>query len=167
MQEEPIVVVAANLAASIAVTGLIVPSLGPETGSAWPSFDVSITTHGQPVAGVISLVDVGVRQGIVDPKTLQIVFLSLDIEDAAVASATPASTPWGYPTVWNLTDVDLTTTQHFVVEIIPRQSGALQLHAMIWIPRGDLSGVLIDASGHLSPSSVSLLESDSLFLNVK
>ena len=93
MQEEAIVVVAAILAASIAVTGLIVPSLGPETGSAWPSFDVSITTHGQPVAGVISLVDVGVRQGIVDPKTLQIVFLSLDIEDAAVASATPASNP--------------------------------------------------------------------------
>ncbi|MFA5897050.1 MAG: hypothetical protein WC985_09155 [Thermoplasmata archaeon] len=61
----------------------------------------------------------------------------------------------------------MTTTQHFVVEIIPRQSGALQLHTMIWIPRGDLSGVLIDPSGHLNPSGVSLLESDSLFLNVK
>ncbi len=166
MQERPIVLLAAALAVSIALAGVTLPAIGLQSNPEWHSFELSVSADGAAVAGHALTVTVDLRQGMVDPKTLRMAFLSLDVEDTQVVSASPGSNPWGYPTIWNITTMDLTVAQRFTVTIIPMAPGGLQLRATVWTPRADLGGVPVDPTGHVNPAGVSVLESQALYLTV-
>ena len=166
MQERPIVLLAAALAASIAVAGVTLPAIGMQENPEWHSFELSVSTDGEAVSGHALTVAVDLRQGMLDPKTLRMAFLSLDIEDAQLVAASPGTNPWGYPTIWNITDLDLTAVQRFTATIIPMDRGVLQLRATVWTPRADVSSVPVDPTGHVNPAGVSVLESQSLYVTV-
>jgi len=166
MQERPIVLLAAALAASIAVAGVTLPAIGLQENPEWHSFELSVSADGEALAGHTLTVAVDLRQGMLDPKTLRMAFLSLDIEDAQLVSASPGTNPWGYPTIWNITYMDLTAVQRFTATIIPMDPGVLQLRATVWTPRADVSSVPVDPTGHVNPAGVSVLESQSLYVAV-
>ncbi len=166
MHERPVLLLAAALAASVALAGVTLPAIGLEGNRAWHSFDLSVSAEGDAFAGRPMNVSVAVRQGLLDPKTLLMVFLSLDVEDAQVVSATSGTNPWGYPTIWNITGLDLTVVQRFNVTLLPASAGGLQLHAIVWTPRADVGGVPVEPTGHVNPAGVSVLESQSLYLPV-
>ncbi len=166
MQERPVVMLAAALTMCIAVSGLALPTIRFGARVEWRSFDLSVSAGGEPSAGSPLPVFVDLRQGMMDPKTLWVAFLSLDVEDALIVSGTPGTNPWGYATVWNITDLDLTTVQRFAVTVVPQGPGTLQLRAMVWTPRGDLRAVAVAPSGHVNPAGISVLESASQSLSV-
>ncbi len=156
MRERTVLLVVVALVASTASAGVAVNLLRPNTGPAWVAFDLSLAWSGNATMGSVVQFNVSVRQGMLDPRTLPEVYLSLDVGTMSVASSTPASNPWGYPTVWNLTGLDLTLTRTFNVTVVPTEAGAQMIYAMVWAPLEDLHSVQIDSTGHVNPSSVTL-----------
>lgn len=156
MQERTVLLVVVVLIASTAAAGVAVNLLRPNDPAAWRAFDVSLRTTGPAAVGSPMNLSVNVRQGMLDPKTLWVVYLSLDVGTMNVTSATRGTNPWGYRTVWNLTGVDLTNLRVFNATVVPTQAGNATVYAMIWVPLGDVSSVQVDASGHVNPGSVTL-----------
>ncbi len=161
MQERVVALLVIVLVVATAATAVSVNLLRPSDPSSWNAFDLSVAWSGNATVGSSLTVNVTVRQGTVDPKTLWLVYLSLDIGALHVTSGTPPTNPWGYPTVWNLTNLDLSAPRTFTVTAVATEAGQLDLHAMIWVPRGDLHAVPIDPTGNVNPSGVSLMQVDS------
>ncbi len=157
MQERTVLLLVVVLVAATAGAGVAVNALRSNSSASWRAFDVSITRAGTATVGSALQFSVSVRQGTVDPKTLWVVYLSLDMGSMNVVSSTPPTNPWGYPTVWNLTALDLTAPNIFSATGIPTTNGSATVYAMIWVPRGDLSTVSVDAQGHVNPAGVSLM----------
>ncbi len=166
MEERPIIILAAALAASIILAGVTLPAIGLQSNLEWHSFGLSVSSEGEAFVGQPVNASVSLRQGALDPRTLWMVFLSLDVEDAQILSATPGSNPWGYPTIWNVTDLDLTVVQVFRVTIVPTAAGGLQLRATVWTPRADVGDVPVEPNGHVNPAGVSIYEAQSLYFVV-
>ncbi len=156
MRERTVLLVVVALVVSTASAGVAVNLLRPSSGPTWVAFDLSLAWGGNATLGSLVNFTVSVRQGMLDPRTLPAVYLSLDVGSMGVASSTPASNPWGYPTVWNLTGLDLTTARTFNVTATPTEAGGQMVYAMVWAPLQDLHSVQIDATGHVNPSSVTL-----------
>ncbi len=166
MRERTVFLLVVVLVSATAGAGIAVNSLRSDDPSSWRAFNVSITRTGTLGIGSPINVTVSVRQGTVDPKTLWVVYLSLDMGSLDIASATPATNPWSYPTVWNLTALDLTAPKLFHAQGIPTENGSVTLYAMVWVPRGDLGTVSVDSQGHVNPVGVSLMtvETDSFWV---
>ncbi len=167
MQERTVLLLVVVLVAATAGAGVAVNAFRPNDSAAWRAFDVSVAHTGNASVGSRLAFSVSVRQGSVDPKTLGLVYLSLDMGSMDIVNATPAVNPWGYPTTWNLTSLDLTTAHTFTATGVPTVNGSATVYAMIWVPRGDLSSVSVDAQGHVNPAGVSLMtvETDSFWVN--
>lgn len=166
MKERTVFLLVVVLVVATAGAGVAVNSLRSDNPSSWRAFDVSITRTGTLDIGSPIDVTVSIRQGTVDPKTLWVVFLSLDMGSMTITSATPATNPWGYRTVWNLTALDLSAPKLFQAEGLPTANGSVTLYAMVWVPRGDLGTVSVDSQGHVNPAGVSLMtvETDSFWV---
>ncbi len=167
MQERTVLLLVVVLVAATAGAGVAVNAFRSNDSSNWRAFDVSIERTGTATVGSELAFSVSVRQGTVDPKTLWVVYLSLDMGTMDIVNASPAVNPWGYPTVWNLTSLDLTAPKLFTATGIPTENGSATVYAMIWVPRGDLSAVAVDAQGHVNPAGVSLMtvETDSFWVD--
>ena len=157
MQERSVLLLVVILVTATAGAGVAVNTLRSNDPASWRAFEVSITRTGTAVVGSPLAFSVSVRQGTVDPKTLWVVYLSLDMGSMDVVSSTPGTNPWAYPTVWNLTALDLTAPKVFEATGIPTENGSAMVYAMIWVPRGDLSAVSVDSQGHVNPAGVSLM----------
>jgi hypothetical protein len=167
MQERTVLLLVVVLVTATAGAGVAVNAFRSNDSAVWRAFDVSIGHAGAAAVGAPITFSVSVRQGSVDPKTLWVVYLSLDMGSLDIVNASPATNPWGYATTWNLTSLDLTATRTFTATGIPLQNGSATVYAMIWVPRGDLTTVSLDAQGHVNPADVSLMtvESDSFWVN--
>ncbi len=161
MQERTVLLLVVTLVVTTATVGVAVNALRSDAPQAWHAFDLSITWSGSPRINSVLTVSVGIRQGLVDPRTLGLVFLSLDMSTMNVLSATPTLNPWGYRTVWNLTSMDLTATRYFNATGIPQDAGSTTVYAMVWVPQGELRSVPIDSTGHVNPAGASLMGVDS------
>ncbi len=166
MQERTVLLVVVVLIVATAAAGVAVNSLRPNDGNTWRAFDVSLAAIGTPKVGSPFNLSVVVRQAMLDPKSLWVVFLSLDVGTMNITSATPGASPWGYPTVWNLTGMDLSTPRLFNATLMPTEPGNAPIYAMIWVPRGDIGSVQIDANGNVNPGGVTLETVVSQSLNV-
>lgn len=166
MQERVVVLLAAVLAAATTFAGLGVTFVRPTPPQEWHSFDLAVSADSRATVGGELLLSVGLRRGLLDPASLWIAFLSLDVGDLAVLSATPGTNPWGYPTVWNVTGLDLSATIRFLVTVVPADAGYHHVHAMVWTPHGDLGSVAIEPNGYLNPANVDVLEVASLTIEV-
>lgn len=156
MRERTVLLVVVALIASTAAAGIAVNALRPDNGAAWRAFEVSLAANGPTAVGSPLNLTVVVRQGAIDPRSLGLVFLSLDVGTMSISSATPGTNPWGFPTVWNLTGMDLSSPRVFNATVVPRQAGNEPIYAMVWVPRGDIASVPIDANGHVNPAGVTL-----------
>ncbi len=156
MQERTVLVVVVVLVVSTAAAGVAVNALRPDTADTWRAFNVSLAASGSPAVGAPLNLSVVVRQGSIDPKSLWVVFLSLDVGTMNISSATPGTNPWGYATVWNLTGMDLSSPRTFNATVLPTEPGNEPGYAMIWVPLGDIASVPIDPSGHVNPAGVTL-----------
>jgi hypothetical protein len=167
MQERTVLLLVVVLVTATAGAGLAVNAFRSNNSAAWRAFDVTVTHAGTAVVGSEMNISVSVRQGAVDPKTLWVVYLSLDMSSLNIVNASPSTNPWGYPTTWNLTSLDLTAPKVFTATGVPLQNGSTTVFAMIWVPRGDLSTVSLDAHGHVNPADVSLMtvETDSFWVS--
>jgi len=167
MQERTVLLFVVVLVTATAGAGVAVNALRSQDPAPWRSFDVSITRSGTPRVGSPLNFSVSVRQGTVDPKTLWVVYLSLDMGSMDILSSTPGTNPWGYRTVWNLTPLDLTAPNVFSATGIPTTNGSAMVYAMIWVPQGDLDSVSVDAQGHVNPAGVSLMtvQTDSFWVD--
>ncbi len=161
VQERVVALLVIVLVVATAATAVSVNLLRPANPSAWNAFELSVGWSGSARVGSSIVVNVTVRQGTVDPKTLWLVYLSLDVSSLQVTSGTPPTNPWNCATAWNLTTLDLSAPHTFTVTAIATQAGQLDLHAMIWVPRGDLRAVPIDSTGSVNPAGVSLMQVDS------
>src|SRR5512136_798053 len=157
MQERTVLLLVVVLVTATAGAGVAVNTFRSNDAAKWRAFDVTIGSAGNASVGSRLTVSVSVRQGSVDPKTLWVVYLSLDMASMDIVNATPATNPWGYPTTWNLTSLDLTAPKTFTATGVPIENGSATVYAMIWVPRGDLSSVSVDAQGHVNPAGVSLM----------
>lgn len=157
MQERTVLLLVVVLVTATAGAGVAVNALRPSDPSAWRAFEVTVGHTGTAAVGAPVSFSVTVRQGSVDPKTLWVVYLSLDMSSLDIVNATPATNPWGFRTVWNLTSLDLTATRTFTASGTPTVNGSVTVYAMIWVPRGDLGSVSVDAQGHVNPAGVSLM----------
>ena len=166
MQERTVLVLVVVLVVSTASAGVAVNLLRPSDSGAWRAFNLSLDSEGAARVGSPMNLTAGVRQGMLDPKTLPIFFLSIDVGTMNIASSSPPTNPWGYPTVWNLTGLDFSGTLDFNATVVPTDTGTQIVYAMIWVPLGDLSSVPIDASGHVNPSGVTLESVQTLPLSV-
>lgn len=156
MQERTVLLLVVVLVLATAAAGVAVNVLRPNDAQAWRAFNLSLAASANAAVGSPLNVSVSVRQGMLDPRSLWVVFLSLDVGTMNIMSATPGANPWGYPTVWNLTGLDLSGTRLFNATLVPTQAGSTVLYAMIWVPRGDVRSAPIDASGHVNPAGVAL-----------
>jgi hypothetical protein len=167
MQERSVLLLVVVLVTATAGAGVAVNAFRSNDPANWRSFDVSLSHSGTAVVGSPLSMSVSVRQGAVDPKTLWAVYLSLDMGSMDIVSSTPGTNPWGYPTVWNLTSLDLTAPRTFTATGIPTENGSAIVYAMIWVPRGDLRTVSVDPQGHVNPAGVSVMsvETDSFWVD--
>lgn len=156
MQERTVLLLVVALVLSTAAAGVAVNVLRPNDAGAWRAFNLAVSANGSAAVGSPINVAMSLRQGMLDPKSLWVVFLSLDAGTMNITSATPASNPWGYPTVWNLTGLDLSGTRFFNATLVPTEAGSTILYAMVWVPLGDVRSVPIGPSGHVNPSGVAL-----------
>ncbi len=156
MRERTVLLLVVALVASTTGAGVAVNLLRPSDAQAWRAFDLGIDTADAPAVNTSFNLSVSVREAMLDPSTLWVVFLSLDVGTMRVVSATPASNPWGYPTVWNLTGYALTTTVTFNVTVIPSEAGSALLTAMVWVPRGEVRSAPVFPDGHVNPGGVDL-----------
>ena len=156
MQERTVLLLVVVLVVSTAGAGVAVNLLRPNDAANWRAFNLTLGESGAAAVGSPIQLNVTVRQAMLNPKTLWVVFLSIDVGTMNITSATPGSNPWGYPTVWNLTGLDLSATQRFSATVVPTQPGTTFVYAMIWVPLGDIASVPIDASGHVNPAGVTL-----------
>lgn len=156
MHERTVLLVVVALVVSTAAAGVAVNLLRPNDAQAWRAFNVALASSGGAAVGSPLNLSVSVRQGMLDPKSLWVVFLSLDVGTMTITSATDGRNPWGYRTVWNLTGLDLSGARTFNATVVPTQAGTEPVYAMIWVPLGDIASVQIDASGHVNPNGVTL-----------
>ena len=156
MQERTVLVLVVVLVVSTAAAGVAVNLFRPNDSDAWRAFNLSVGTNLTGAVGSSLRITVSVRQGMLDPRTLPLVFLSLDLGTMQLTSATAAANPWGYPTVWNLTGLDLSSPRYYNATVLPTDAGTAVVYAMIWVPRGDLGSVPIDANGHVNPAGFPL-----------
>ncbi len=156
MQERTVLLVVVVLIVSTAAAGIAVNVLRPNGGEGWQAFNVALAASGPTAVGSPLNLSVVVRQGSIDPKSLWVVFLSLDVGTMNITSATPGTNPWGYRTVWNLTGMDLSSPRVFNATVVPTEPGNEPVYAMIWVPLGGIGSVPIDPSGHVNPSGVTL-----------
>jgi len=166
MQERTVLIVVVVLVVATAAAGVAVNALRAGDSGTWHALFVSLDWQGIPAVGSQLQITVHVRQGQLDSRTLPAVFLSLDIGTLAVASATPATNPWGSPTVWNLTGLNLALPRVYNVTATPTQTGSITLYAMVWVPLGDLRSVSVDRVGHVNPADISLMAADFVVLTV-
>lgn len=167
MQERTVLVLVVALVVSTAGAGVAVNLLRPNDASTWRAFTLDVGSLGTASVGSSMNLSVSVRQGMLDPASLWVVFLSLDVGTMTVLSATPGSNPWGYPTTWNLTGQDLSRTLLFNVTVVPTDAGSTIVSAIIWVPRGDLVSAPIEANGHVNPAGVTLesIAQESILVN--
>ena len=156
MQERTVLLLVVVLVVTTAGAGVAVNLFRPNDAGAWRAFNLSLTWNGTAAVGSAIQLGVDVRQAMLDAKTLPYLFLSLDVGTMRIVSSTPGTNPWGYPTVWNLTGLDLTETWFFNATVVPTEPGTTLVYAWVWVPLGDLSSVPIDASGHVNPAGVTL-----------
>lgn len=156
MQERTVLILVVVLVVSTAAAGAAVNLFRPNDAGVWRAFNLAVATNLTGAVGSPLHVSVSVRQGMLDPASLPVVFLSLDASTMQITSATPGTNPWGYPTVWNLTGLDLSSTRFYNATVVPSVAGTTILYAMIWVPLGQVSSVPIDANGHVNPAGVTL-----------
>lgn len=156
MQERTVLILVVVLVVSTTAAGVAVNTLRPNDSGAWRAFDLSVAWNGTAAVGSPINLTVSVRAAMLDPKTLPVLFLSLDVGTMHVGSVTPGTNPWGYPTVWNLTGLDFSGPRTFNATVVPTDSGSNWVYAMIWVPLGDVRSVPIDSSGHVNPAGVTL-----------
>ena len=156
MEERTVFLLVVVLVVSTAAAGAAVNLIRPNNAEAWRAFNLSLDANATAAVGSPLHLTVSVRQGMLDPKSLWVVFLSLDVGAMTITSSTHGTNPWGYPTVWNLTGLDLSGTRLFNATAVPAQPGMAVVYAMIWVPLGDVKSVPVDASGHVNPSGVTL-----------
>ncbi len=156
MQERTVLLLVVVLVVSTAAAGAAVNLFRPNDAGTWRAFNLAVATDLTGAVGSPLPIFVTVRQGMLDPRTLSVVFLSLDIGTMRITSSTPASNPWGYATVWNLTGLDLSSPRLYNATVVPTEAGTTVVYAMIWVPLGELSSVPIDANGHVNPAGVTL-----------
>lgn len=166
MQERNVLVLVVVLVVATAGAGVAVNALRGNDSSTWRAFNLSMGLTGNPVVGSPLHITVQVQQGLLDTHSLKLVFLSVDMGTFTIQSSTPGSNPWGYPTVWNLTGMDLSGARVFEVNATPTATGPTTVYAMIWVPLGDLGSVSVDPAGHVNPAGVSLMATDSAALVV-
>ncbi len=158
MQERTVLLLVVVLVVATAGAGVAVNVFRSSDPTPWQAFEVSFQRSGNASVGGSLTFSVSVRQGSVDPKSLPLVFLSLDMGTLDIVNGSPpGSNPWGYPTTWNLTALDLTAPRTFTANAIPTENGSATVYAMVWVPRGDLGSVSLDAQGHVNPADVSLM----------
>ncbi len=156
MQERTVLLVVVVLVVSTAAAGAAVNLLRPNDASSWQAFSLSVAWDGTATVGSPINVTVTIRAAMLDPRTLPLLFLCLDVGTMNVSAATPGTNPWGYPTVWNLTGEALSSPAQFNATLVPTESGTNWLYGMAWVPLGDVRSVPIDASGHVNPAGVTL-----------
>ncbi len=166
MQERTVLLLVVVLVVSTAGAGVAVNLFRPTSPVPGQPFDLSLSWNGTAGVGSAISLTVTLRDGTLDSRSLWAVFLSLDVGTMTVTSATPASNPWGYPTVWNLTGADLSATHFFNATAVPTQAGTAFLYAMVWVPQGDVQSAPVDASGHVNPAGVTLETVASLSISV-
>ncbi len=167
MQERSVLLLVVVLVSATAGAGVAVNAFHYTGPAVWHSFYVTVDHSGTPVVGSPLNISVTVRQGTVDPKTLWAVYLSLDMGPLSILRSTPGTNPWGYPTVWNLTSLDLTAPKLFTATGVAAANGTVVVSAMIWVPQGDLNSVSVDAQGHVNPAGISLMtvQTDAFWVN--
>lgn len=165
MQERNVLILVVVLVVATAGAGVAVNAFRSGE-STWRAFDLSLDWGGTPAVGADLQITVTVKQAFLDSRSLPIVFLSVDVGTLVIQASTPATNPWGYATIWNLTGLDLTVPHLYQVTAAPTQAGLANLYAMIWVPLGDLRAVSVDASGHVNPADVSLLATESAAFTV-
>ncbi len=156
MQERTVLLLVVVLVVSTAAAGAAVNLFRPNDAVEWRAFNLAVATNLTGAVGSPLQVSVSVRQGMLNPRTLTDVFLSLDVGTMQVRSSTPGTNPWGYPTVWNLTGLDLSSPRLYNATVVPTQAGTTVVYAMVWVPLGSLASVPIDANGHVNPAGVTL-----------
>ena len=156
MPERTLLLLVVVLVVSTAAAGAAVNLFRPNDAGAWRAFNLAVDTNLTGAVGSPLRISVSVRQGMLDPRTLPVVFLSLDVGTMQVTSATPGTNPWGYPTVWNLTGLDLSSTLLYNATVVPTDAGTTVVYATIWVPLGDLASVPIEANGQVNPAGVTL-----------
>lgn len=166
MHERTVLLVVVALVLSTAAAGVAVNLLRPSDPLVWRAFELTLACGGSAKIGIPMNLTVTVRQGMLDPKTLWVVFLSLDVGAMNITSSTTGTSPWGYPTVWNLTGLDLTAAKTFNATVVPEQTGPTILYAMVWVPLGDIASVPIEPSGHVNPSGVTVETTATAPMNV-
>ncbi len=161
MQERNVLILVVVLVVATAGAGVAVNAFRGSDSSNWRAVDMSLRWTGTPQVGASVQLTVRVEQGMVDSRTLGLVFLTIDMAGMNVSAATPSSNPWDCPTAWNLTGKDLSTPLDFYVTAVPQQEGTTTVYAMVWVPLGDVRSVSVDASGHVNTGEVSLMATDS------
>ncbi len=156
MRERTVLVLVVVLVASTAAAGVAVNLLRPAGSGAPASFQVVLDYNGTAAVGSPLSFRVVVQALVPNATAEGPVFLSLDVGTMRITASTPGSNPWGYPSVWNLTGLDLSAPVSFNVTAVPTDAGTNWVYAMVWTPKGDLASVSIDASGHVNPIDVFL-----------
>lgn len=166
MRERNVLILVVVLVLATAGAGVAVNVFRNNSGSTFEAFHLFLSLSGTPVVGSDLQFNVSVQQAFIDSRTLPSLFLSVDVGSLTVRSATPATNPWGSPTVWNLTGLDLSSARAYTVTATPTVQGPMTVFAMIWVPLGDLGSVTVDASGHVNPAGITLMASTSVPLAV-
>ncbi len=166
MQERNVLILVVVLVVATAGAGVAVNAFRNENLSSFPAFYLSLDLSGTPAVGSDLEFRVRVQQAFIDSRTLPSLFLSVDVADLTVVSATPATNPWGSPTVWNLTGLDLSSARLYNITATPTTAGPVTVFAMIWVPLGDLGSVSVDSTGHVNPADITLMASTSAPITV-
>lgn len=166
MQERNVLVLVVVLVAATAGAGVVVNALRSNNASTFEAFHLTLGVQGLPAVGSNLTFAVRVQQAFIDSRTLPSLFLSVDVANLQVRSATPGTNPWGSPTVWNLTGLDLSSAVEYDIVASPTASGPMTIYAMVWAPLGSLGSVTVDTSGHVNPADISLMASSSAPIDV-
>lgn len=166
MQERNVLILVVVLVAATAGAGVVVNALRSNNGSSFEAFYLTAGVQGTPAVGANLTITVRVQQAFIDSRTLPSLFLSVDMGTLQVHAATLGTNPWGSPTVWNLTGVDLSSAIEFTITASPTTTGPMTVYAMVWVPLGSLGSVTVDASGHVNPAGINLMASSSVPIDV-
>jgi len=166
MQERNVLILVVVLVVATAGAGVAFNALRSNNASTFEAFYLNLAVGGTPAIGANLTLTVRVQQAFIDSRTLPSLFLSVDTGNLEVHAATPGTNPWGSPTVWNLTGLDLSSAIEYDITAAPTAAGPMTIYAMIWAPLGSLGSVTVDASGHVNPADVSLMASSSAPIQV-
>lgn len=138
--------VAAAVAVSLVIVGLIVV-LNPNPSPS-PPFRLSISTDGTPTVGNPFRILTDVKGSLPTTTFPEGTFVSIEVEGLQILSADTGDDPWGLPSVWNVTGLNLTAGVRFSLDVNATFAGEFPLLAFAWSP---LSGqtVQIDQHGHI------------------